>query len=57
MVTKKVAKRRVFDPEILLLDPKPRTFSNVSTVNNQPCGGADKSSVHYITTPGSRNFI
>jgi len=57
VVTKKVAKKKFYDPEILLLDPKPRTFSNVSLVNAQPCGGAEKSLVHYVTTPGSRNFV
>jgi hypothetical protein len=34
-----------------------RTFSNQSLINNPPCGGADKSFVHYIATPGSRNFV
>ena len=57
VVTKKVAKKKFYDPEILLLDPKPRTFSNVSLVNAQPCGGAEKSLVHYVTTSGSRNFV
>jgi hypothetical protein len=34
-----------------------RTYSNTSIVNNPPCGGADKGYVHYIATPGSRQYI
>ena len=40
-----------------MLDPKPRSFSNSSTVNGPPCGGSEKGNVHYIATPGSRNYI
>jgi hypothetical protein len=54
---KKAAKKRVFPPELVLLDPKPRTYSNTSKVNDQPCGGAEKSNVHYIVSPGSKNHI
>ena len=57
VITKKVAKKRVYAPEILLLEPKSRTYSNTSVANSQPCGGAEKSFVHFIATPGSRNFI
>jgi hypothetical protein len=34
-----------------------RTYSNTSTPNEAPCGGADKGFVHYMATPGSRNFV
>lgn len=40
-----------------MIEPKARTFSNTSLINNPPCGGADKGYVHYLATPGSRNFI
>ena len=56
-VLKKQAKKKVFAPELLLLDPKPRTYSNTSTVNDQPCGGAEKGKVHYLTYPGSKNYL
>jgi hypothetical protein len=41
----------------MLLDPKPRTFSNWTGVNNQPCGGIPKGHVHYLAKPNSRNYI
>lgn len=41
----------------MLIEPKSRSFSNTSLVNSPPCGGADKRFVHYITTPGSRNYV
>lgn len=34
-----------------------RTFSNTSLVNKPPCGDADKSFIHYMATPNSRNLI
>ena len=40
-----------------MLDPKPRLFSNTSTLNNQPCGDADKGTVHYLGAPGSKNLV
>lgn len=54
---KRAAKKKVFAPELALIDPKPRTFSNSSLINNPPCGNSEKGLVHYMATPGSRNFI
>jgi len=54
---KKAAKKKIYDPELSLVDPKPRTFSNSSIVNLPPCGGSEKGFVHYMATPGSRNFV
>lgn len=54
---KKAAKKKIYAPELALVDPKPRSFSNYSKVNAAPCGGSEKSFVHYMATPGSRNFI
>ncbi len=54
---KKAAKKKIYAPELALVDPKPRSFSNYSKVNAPPCGGSEKSFVHYMATPGSRNFI
>ena len=54
---KKAAKKKIYAPELSLVDPKPRSFSNYSLINAPPCGGSTKSFVHYMATPGSRNFI
>ncbi len=54
IITKKAAKKKVFLPEVLLLDPKPRLLANLSDPNNQPCGGLEKGSVHYLASPGSK---
>jgi hypothetical protein len=47
----------VFAPELALVDPKPRTYSNASGANRPPCGATDKGFVHYMATPGSRNYV
>lgn len=54
---KQAAKRKIYAPELALVDPKPRTFSNTSIVNKPPCGTTEKGLVHYMATPGSRNYI
>ena len=54
---KKAAKKKVYVPEIMLIEPKVRTYSNTSVINGPPCGGADKGPIHYLATPGSRNYI
>lgn len=54
---KKNPKRKNWPPELALVDPKPRTYSNSSIVNEQPCGGTEKAHVHYLATPGSKNYV
>ena len=54
---KKVAKKKVFAPEIMLIEPKGRIYANYSAPNQQPCGGLEKGSVHYIAVPGSKNYF
>lgn len=54
---KKAAKKKHYHPEIAMLDPKPRTFSNTSSINPAPCGGADRGFTHYMAMPGSRNYV
>ena len=34
-----------------------RKIQNYSMLTQQPCGGSQRASVHYVSTPGSRNFI
>jgi len=57
VITKKSARKRVYAPELLLLDPKPRLLANLSDPNNQPCGGLEKGAVHYLAQPGSKALI
>ena len=40
-----------------MLTPIPRKITNSSLLSTPPCGGTSKSSVHYVATPGSRNYI
>lgn len=40
-----------------MVEPKVRAYSNTSLVNKPACGGAEKGAVHYMATPGSKNFI
>ena len=54
---KRAAKKKHYHPEIAMLDPKPRTFSNTSSINPAPCGGADRGFTHYMAMPGSRNYV
>jgi hypothetical protein len=54
---KRAAKKRIYAPELVMVDPKPRTFSNTSNINPPPCGGADRGNTHYMAMPGSRNFV
>ena len=56
-VIKKSAKKKLLLPEISLIEPKSRLYSNLSAPNQQPCGGIDKGLVHFIATPGSRNYF
>ena len=57
VVNKKTAKKKNFAPEIMLIDPKPRNYLNFSAFNSQPCGETEKSQVHYLATPGSKNYV
>lgn len=41
----------------MLIEPKVRTYSNTSLINQPPCGGATKGFIHYLAQPGSRNYI
>ena len=34
-----------------------RKVANVSALSIQPCGGTSKGFVHFVTTPGSKNYI
>ena len=54
---KKAAKKKVFAPEIMLIEPKGRNYANYSAPNQQPCGGLEKGSVHYIAVPGSKSYF
>jgi len=47
----------VYSPTAILLDPKPRSNTNFTGLNSQPCGGVPKGQVHYLQAPDSRNFI
>jgi hypothetical protein len=40
-----------------MVDPTPRIDSDTSTLNTEPCGTAEKSSTHYLSKPGSRNYV
>ena len=41
-VIKKSAKKKLLLPEISLIEPKSRLYSNLSAPNEQPCGGIEK---------------
>jgi hypothetical protein len=56
-VIKKSAKKKLLLPEISLIEPMSRLYSNLTAPNEQPCGGIDKAKVHFIATPGSRHFF
>lgn len=34
-----------------------RTSSDLTSLSQQPCGGTSKGQLHYVTTPGSRNYV
>ncbi len=57
VVIKKTAKKKVYAPEIALLDPKPRLYTSTASPNEQPCGKTAKGTVHYMATPGSKNYL
>lgn len=57
VITKKAAKKRIYNPEIVLIEPKARLNSNVSSPNDQPCGGVEKGKVHYIALPGGKSYF
>ena len=40
-----------------MVEPKVRVFANTSLINSDPCGKSDKSYVHYMATPGSKNLV
>ncbi len=56
-IIKKSAKKKLLLPEITLIEPKARLYLNLSAPNEQPCGGTEKGLVHFIATPGSRNYF
>ncbi len=56
-IIKKSAKKKLLLPEITLIEPKARLYQNLSAPNEQPCGGTEKGLVHFIATPGSRNYF
>jgi hypothetical protein len=56
-IIKKSAKKKLLLPEITLIEPKARLYQNLSSPNEQPCGGTEKGLVHFIATPGSRNYF
>jgi len=43
--------------EAVVLSPKMRKVGNFTLLGQQPCGGTARGNVHYMATPGSRNFI
>ena len=40
-----------------MLSPRPRANSRSAIPNKQPCGNTEKSKVHYLAAPNSRNLI
>lgn len=51
------ASRRGKKPEIIMLEPRIRSFSERNMPNNQPCGTPEKGQTHYLAEPGSRNYF
>ena len=43
--------------EIHLLEPRARNSDNRGYGNSGPCGGTEKSSLHYMAAANSRNYI
>lgn len=40
-----------------MLSPKQRKISNYTLLSKSPCGGTSRSNVHFVSTPGSRDYI
>lgn len=40
-----------------MLSPMSRKISNYSLLSTPPCGGTSRGNVHFVATPGSRNYI
>ena len=39
------------------MTPKPRIITNSTLLTKPPCGSGERGRVHFVTMPGSRNYI